>query len=190
MMRIITGKARGVRLDTLEGLATRPTAERVKEAIFSSIQFDIEGRRVLDLFAGSGQMALEALSRGASEAVMVDSSKEAAEIIRKNALKTKLFPSVKVIVNDYKLALRQMKGIERFDIVFIDAPYAAKLTGDALARLCEHDLLSDGAIVVCESDDEKTFENDQLSVIKQTRYGKTYITLYKKIDDALDLALN
>lgn len=190
MMRIITGKARGVRLDTLEGLATRPTAERVKEAIFSSIQFDIEGRRVLDLFAGSGQMALEALSRGASEAVMVDSSKEAAEIIRKNALKTKLFPSVKVIVNDYKLALRQMKGIERFDIVFIDAPYAAKLTGDALARLCEHDLLSDGATVVCESDDEKTFENDQLSVIKQTRYGKTYITLYKKVDDALDLALN
>lgn len=190
MMRIITGKARGVRLDTLEGLATRPTAERVKEAIFSSIQFDIEGRRVLDLFAGSGQMALEALSRGASEAVMVDSSKEAAEIIRKNALKTKLFPSVKVIVNDYKLALRQMKGIERFDIVFIDAPYAAKLTGDALARLCEHDLLSDGATVVCESDDEKSFENDQLSVIKQTRYGKTYITLYKKVDDALDLALN
>jgi 16S rRNA G966 N2-methylase RsmD len=83
-----------------------------------------------------------------------------------------------------------MKGIERFDIVFIDAPYAAKLTGDALARLCEHDLLNDGATVVCESDDEKTFENDQLSVIKQTRYGKTYITLYKKVDDALDLALN
>ena len=99
MMRIITGKARGVRLDTLEGLATRPTAEKVKEAIFSMIQFDIEGRRVLDIFAGSGQMALEALSRGAKDAVLIDASKEAAEIIRKNALKTKLFPNVKIMVN-------------------------------------------------------------------------------------------
>lgn len=190
MMRIITGKARGVRLDTLEGLATRPTAERVKEAIFSMLQFDIEGRRVLDLFAGSGQMALEALSRGASEAVLIDASKDAADIIRKNALKTKLFPSVKVMVSDYKLALRQMKGIDRFDIVFIDAPYAAKLTGDALSKLCEYDLLSDGAIVVCESDDDKTFENETISLVKQNRYGRTYISLYQKVDDALDLALN
>ena len=100
MMRIITGKARGVKLDTLEGLATRPTTEKVKEAIFSAIQFEIEGRRVLDLFAGSGQMALEALSRGAKDAVLVDASKEAAEIIRKNAVKTKLFPNQQMLVPD------------------------------------------------------------------------------------------
>ena len=180
MMRIITGKARGVRLDTLEGLATRPTTEKVKEAIFSMIQFDIEGRRVLDIFAGSGQMALEALSRGAKDAVLIDASKEAAEIIRKNALKTKLFPDVKVIVSDYKTALRQLTGREKFDIVFCDAPYAAKLTGDAIARLLEADVLNDGATVICESDDEKTFETDELILIKQNHYGKAYVSVYRK----------
>lgn len=180
MMRIITGKARGVRLDTLEGLATRPTAEKVKEAIFSMIQFDIEGRRVLDVFAGSGQMALEALSRGAKDAVLIDASKEAAEIIRKNALKTKLFPNVKIMVSDYKTALRQLAGREKFDIVFCDAPYAAKLTGDAIARLLEADVLNEGATVICESDDEKTFETDGFTLIKQNHYGKAYVSVYKK----------
>ncbi len=178
MMRIITGKARGVRLATLQGTATRPTAEKVKEAVFSMIQFDIEGKRVLDLFAGSGQMALEALSRGAKDAVMVDASKEAAEIIRQNALKTKLFADVQVIVNDYKLAIRQLAG-RKFDIVFIDAPYAAKLTGDALTRLCNAELLSADATVICESDDDKTYENNSLALYKQVHYGKTVITVYK-----------
>lgn len=180
MMRIITGKARGVRLDTLEGLATRPTTEKVKEAIFSMIQFDIEGRRVLDIFAGSGQMALEALSRGAKDAVLIDASKEAAEIIRKNALKTKLFPDVKVIVSDYKTALRQLAGREKFDIVFCDAPYAAKLTGDAIARLIDADILNAGATVICESDEEKTFETDSLKLIKQNHYGRVFVSVYKK----------
>ncbi len=178
MMRIITGKARGVRLATLEGLATRPTSEKVKEAVFSMIQFDIEGKRVLDLFAGSGQMALEALSRGASSAVLVDASKDAAEIIRKNALKTKLFADVQVIINDYKPAIRQLTG-KKFDIVFIDAPYAAKLTGDALTRLCEAELLSGDATVICESDDNKVYENEGLELLKQVSYGRTFITLYK-----------
>ncbi|MGN1048588.1 MAG: RsmD family RNA methyltransferase, partial [Eubacteriales bacterium] len=90
MMRIITGSAKGVRLATLDGENTRPTTERAKEAVFSMLQFDIEGRRVLDLFAGSGQMGLEALSRGAASAVMVDHAKAAVEIIHKNIEKTKL----------------------------------------------------------------------------------------------------
>ena len=84
MMRIITGKAKGIHLKTLEGNITRPTAERVKEAVFSMLQFDIEGRTVLDLFAGSGQMSLEALSRGASNAVLVDASDQAINIIKEN----------------------------------------------------------------------------------------------------------
>ena len=99
MMRIITGKAKGVRLETLDGINTRPTAERAKEAVFSMIQFEIEGRRVLDLFAGSGQMGLEALSRGAAEAVLVDHAKAAAEVIKKNVLKTKL-DGAKVVCSD------------------------------------------------------------------------------------------
>ena len=187
MMRIITGKARGVRLDTLEGLATRPTAEKVKEAIFSMIQFDIEGRRVLDVFAGSGQMALEALSRGASEAVLIEASKDAAEIIRKNALKTKLFPNVQIIVSDYKLALKQLSGKKKFDMVFCDAPYAAKLTGDALSKLCQYDLLSDEAIVICESDEDKVFETDTLKLFRHNHYGRTYISIYKIKSDLAEL---
>lgn len=182
MMRIITGKARGVRLDTLEGLATRPTTEKVKEAIFSMIQFDIEGRRVLDLFSGSGQLALEALSRGARNAVLVDASREAAEIIRKNALKTKLFPDVKILVSDYKTAIKQLKN-EKFDIVFCDAPYAAKLTGDAIKQLCEQGVLAENALIITESDDDKTYENDTLKVVKQRNYGRTFITLYEKISE-------
>ena len=179
MMRIITGKARGVKLDTLEGLTTRPTAEKVKEAIFSMIQFEVEGRRVLDLFAGSGQLSLEALSRGASEAVLVDASKEAAEIIRRNAVKTKLFLQTKVIVSDYKTAIRQLSGGNKFDIIFCDAPYAAKLTGDAVKRVVDADLLSESGIIVCESDDETPFEHPALRVRKHNRYGKTYVTIYE-----------
>ena len=100
MMRIITGSAKGKKLITLEGEATRPTSERIKGAIFSSIQFDLEERRVLDLFAGSGQMGLEALSRGATHAVMVDQSKEAIAIIRKNAERTRLADDCTIFVND------------------------------------------------------------------------------------------
>ncbi len=180
MMRIITGKARGVRLDTLEGLSTRPTAEKVKEAIFSTIQFEIEGRRVLDLFSGSGQMALEALSRGAKNAVLVDSSKEAAEIIRKNAIKTKLFPDTRVIVSDYKSAITQLKNKEKFDLVFCDAPYAAKLTSDAIDRVLRADILSDAAVVITESDEENPYEFNGLTIRKHAKYGRTYITVYEK----------
>ena len=182
MMRIITGKARGVKLSTLEGLSTRPTAEKVKEAIFSMIQFDVEGRHVLDLFAGSGQMALEALSRGAKSAVLVDSSKEAAEIIRANALKTKLFPDVRVMVCDYKNAIKELSGMERFEIVFCDAPYAAKLTGDVLERLIDEDILAYGATFICESYEDKIYKIHGLSLYKQAHYGKNYITLYKKVE--------
>ncbi len=183
MMRIITGKARGVKLDTLEGLATRPTAEKVKEAIFSMIQFEIEGRRVLDIFAGSGQLSLEALSRGAKEAVLIDASKEAAEIIRRNAVKTKLFLQTKVIVSDYKTAIRQLSAGEKFDIIFCDAPYAAKLTQDAVKRVFDADLLSDHGIMVCESDEETPFFHPALNIRKHNRYGRSFITIYEKNTD-------
>lgn len=180
MMRIITGRARGVRLDTLEGLSTRPTSEKVKEAVFSTIQFELEGRRVLDLFAGSGQLALEALSRGASRAVLVDSSKDAAEVIRRNAVKTKLFPDVKVMVCDYKVAISKLKNTEKFDLVFCDAPYAAKLTADAIDRVIRAGLLSDAAIVVTESDESEPAGFDGLNIRKHGKYGKTYITVYER----------
>lgn len=178
-MRIITGTARGVRLDTLEGNETRPTGEKVKEAIFSMLQFEIEGRRVLDIFSGSGQLALEALSRGAEAAVAVDASKDAAAIIRKNTVKTGMLHSMKVIVSDYKTALRGLEG-QSFQLIFADPPYAARLVGDTVERVLRHGLLSVGGIMVCESDVPEPYVTPALTVRRHTRYGRTYITVYER----------
>ena len=104
-MRIITGSAKGTRLETLDGEMTRPTSERVKEAIFSMIQFDVEGKRILDLFGGSGQLGLEALSRGADIATFVDSSRDAAELIKRNAQKAKLFDRCRRIYNTHFMSV-------------------------------------------------------------------------------------
>ena len=116
MMRIITGTARGIKLTTLEGDTTRPTAERVKEAVFSMIQFEIEGRTVLDLFGGSGQLALEALSRGAAKATIIDASREAMNVIMDNAKKTRLFDRCRISCADYASFIRGAQGREKYDI--------------------------------------------------------------------------
>lgn len=179
MMRIITGSARGVKLDTLEGMETRPTGEKVKEAIFSMIQFEIEGRRVLDIFSGSGQLSLEALSRGAESAVMIDASKDAAAVIRRNIVKTKNLNNTKVIVSDYKTALRGLEG-QKFQLIFADPPYAASLIGDTVDRVLRHGLLADGGIMICESEDFEPYEACGLTVRKHNKYGRTYITIYEK----------
>ena len=180
-MRIITGKAKGIRLETLEGLATRPTAERVKEAVFSMLQFDIEGRRVLDIFAGSGQMALEALSRGAREAVLVDKSREAIGIIKKNVAKTKLEDACRVYCMDYADYIRRF-GSEKFDIVFLDPPYAAGLYAPTLKALLDAEMLKETTLIVCESDSTAIFGKDEIlakkfSEVKVSRYSKTVITI-------------
>ena len=182
-MRIITGKAKGVRLKTLEGKATRPTSERVKEAVFSMIQFDLEGRSVLDLFAGSGQMALEALSRGASEATLVDRSAEAVAIIKENAAKTKLADSCTVYRSDYLDFLRRFSG-KQYDIVIIDPPYALKMYAPALRALIKSDMLKPTTLIICESGEEQVFDGDRelaglFNIEKQTRYSKTFITVFK-----------
>ena len=126
-MRIITGKARGVKLLTLDGLDTRPTSERSKEAIFSMLQFEISGRVVLDLFAGSGQMGLEALSRGASRVYLVDRSRGAYDIIKKNIEKSRLSDGCVALCEDSISFLKKQGGAEAFDIVFLDPPYATDL---------------------------------------------------------------
>lgn len=183
MMRIITGTARGTRLETLEGENTRPTAERVKEAIFSMIQFDIEGRRIFDIFSGSGQLALEALSRGAANAVLGDSSRDACEIIKKNAQKTHLYDRCRVLAMDYKDLIRAFAGKEKFDIVFIDPPYEAKLIPDTLDRIVKADILNENALVICESDFEEEIEAEGLTMIKHNRYGRIWITVFIKTAD-------
>jgi len=122
-MRVITGSARGTKLASLEGEATRPTSDKVKEALFSMIQFDIEGRSVLDLFGGSGQLAIEALSRGAERATIIDQSRDAVNIIIENAKKTHLFEKCRVSAADYSSFIRGASGRETYDIVFLDPPY-------------------------------------------------------------------
>lgn len=180
-MRIITGKAKGINIKTLEGEATRPTSQRVKEAVFSMLQFDIEGRRVLDMFSGSGQMALEALSRGATFAVMLDKSRGATEIIRKNAEKTKLTDKCSIYCTDFKDYLVRNKG-EKFDIVFIDPPYASDLVKKSLLLLVELDALKPTSLVVCESNLQNKIEDDEsvcnlYNVVKSGKYGVAHISI-------------
>ena len=182
MMRIITGSAKGKKLVSLEGEATRPTSERIKEAVFSSIQFDIENRRVLDLFAGSGQMGLEALSRGASRATFIDLSREATEIVKQNARITGFFDVCHFLVSDWRNYIRKASGREQYDLVFIDPPYAMECCADAAAYLAEKELIIPGAIVVLESGEEEISPDDpRLSgyrVIKSTHYGKkTFVNI-------------
>lgn len=181
MLRIITGMAKGKKLITLEGEATRPTSERIKEAVFSSIQFDLEERRVLDLFAGSGQLGLEALSRGASSAFFTDSSREAIEIVKKNARTCGFEDRCKYLVSDWRNYIRKASGREKFDLVFVDPPYAMECCADALERLLKSGLLADGAIVVLESGSEEldssAFSN--FECIKSTHYGKkTFVNIF------------
>ena len=178
MMRIITGSARGIKLKTLEGEATRPTAERIKEAVFSRIQFDLEGRRVLDLFSGSGQLALEALSRGALEAVMIDKSADAIKIIRENAEKTHLKDRCRIFQSDALDFINRNSG-EQFDIIFLDPPYASNLYIPILKALLNSNMLKPMSIIVCESDKDIFTEDmkGRFDIIKQNRYGKIYSTI-------------
>ena len=178
-MRIITGTARGMKLETLDGdEITRPTAERVKEAVFSAIQFDIEGRRVLDVFGGSGQMALEALSRGADFAVIADIDKKATEVIKRNAQKTKLFDKTRILTTDNKNLIKGLSSREKFDIVFLDPPYDSSLVFDTLELIERSDILNSNAYVICESDKEiAPPSSGMLEVKKAYRYGRVFVTI-------------
>ena len=180
MLRIITGAAKGKKLKTLEGEATRPTSERIKEAVFSAIQFDIENRRVLDLFAGCGQLGLEALSRGAASCMFIDSEREAMDVVKENAKAVGFFDRCRYLVSDFRNYIRKAGGRDKFDLVFIDPPYAMECCEDAVLRLAESGLLADGAIVVLESGTENPdfSENEKFEVIKSTHYGKkTFVNI-------------
>lgn len=177
-MRIITGTARGTKLESLDGDATRPTSERVKEAVFSMIQFELEDRKVLDLFGGCGQLALEALSRGSASATICDSNPEAVKIIKANAQKTHLYEKCVILTTD---AMRMIKNSkDKFDLIFIDPPYASDLCEKALNDLSERDMIAIGGIVVCESAEPLENIPDSLTVRREARYSKTYITLLER----------
>lgn len=179
-MRIITGSARGTRLTTLEGTDTRPTIERVKEALFSMIQFELDGKRVLDLFGGSGQLGLEALSRGAAHATFVDMNPEAVNVIKANAKKTKLFEKCVVLNTDYKAYIRGNTGKVRFDVIFLDPPYGQDLWKDAIDRLIRGNMIAEGGVIVMESNRTEPLEVEGFTVRRHSGYSKVYITVYDK----------
>ena len=179
-MRVITGKARGVQLKTPEGMLTRPTADRVKEALFSIINFDLPGAAVLDLFGGTGQLGIEALSRGAKSAVFVDQREDACKIIRENLRRTKLESQARVIRSDYLDYLRRSR--EKFDIILLDPPYAEVFLENALKCITEIDILQSGGIIVAERPVEKElpFEFEGFTRSKDYKYGKILLTIYRK----------
>lgn len=180
-MRVITGKARGVQLKTPDGLTTRPTTDRVKEALFSIIQFEIPGAAVLDLFGGTGQLGIEALSRGAKNAVFVDAGEPACRLIRENLKRTKLEVDAKVIRSDYLDYLKRCR--EKYNIIFLDPPYAEVFLENALKCITEIDILHSGGIIVAERPLGKElpweFEGYQRS--RDYKYGKTLLTVYRKL---------
>lgn len=181
-MRIIAGTARRRVLETLPGDdVTRPTGERVKEGLFSAIQFELDGRHVLDLFCGSGQLALEALSRGAESAVMIDDNVSAVEVIKTNAKNTGLMKQCRISRMDYSEYLKSAaaKG-EKFDLVFLDPPYAKDVKDEVLKKVSRASILAPGAIVVCESDVDRFTENEAvygLNFRRKYRYGRVFITM-------------
>ena len=179
-MRVISGKARGVNLKTPDGLLTRPTIDRVKEALFSIINFDIPASNVLDLFGGTGQLGIEALSRGAKSAVFVDQREDACRLIKENLKRTKLEEDAKVVRMDYLEYLKRSK--EKFDIIFLDPPYAEVFLENALKCITEIDILQSGGIIVAErplgKDLPWDFEGYTRS--KDYKYGKVLLTIYRK----------
>ena len=179
-MRVITGKARGVNLKTPEGLLTRPTTDRVKEALFSIIQFDIPGTRVLDLFGGTGQLGIEALSRGAKSAVFVDEREDACRLIRENLRRTQLERDAQVVRSDYLAYLSRCR--EKFGLIFLDPPYAEVFLENSLKRITEIDILESGGIMVAERPlgKELPWEFPGYTRSRDYKYGKTLITLYRK----------
>lgn len=177
-MRVITGSARGKKLITLEGDDVRPTTDIVKEALFSIIQFELEGRRVLDLFGGSGQLAIEALSRGAQNAVIVDMSKKSIDIIKKNLEHTGFTKDAVVIQSDALSFLS--RRTEKYDIAFLDPPYSMGLIEEALPRIVE--LMSSSGVIICEAPfkDELPEAVGDFALQKKYRYGKTGLFLYRR----------
>ena len=179
-MRVISGKARGIVLKTPDGMATRPTGDRVKEALFSIIQFDIPTAKVLDLCGGTGQVGIEALSRGAKSAVFVDEREDACRLIRENLKRTRLEETARVIRADYMDFLRGCK--DKFDIIFLDPPYAEAFLENSLKMITEIDILQSGGIIVAERPVEKEFLCDfpGYSRSKDYKYGNTILTLFRK----------
>lgn len=179
-MRVITGLARGRRLKELKGNDTRPTTDQVKEGMFNILQFDIEGRSVLDLFAGTGQLGIEALSRGAERAVFVEQRSEAVRLIRENVELCGFSDRARIVPGEamgYLAAAR-----EKFDLILLDPPYGSELLEKAIAHIARYDLLAPHGIIMAESAAEKTLPalSAPYAIYREYRYGRIKLTVYHR----------
>ena len=181
-MRIISGKARETKLYTLDGTATRPTLDRVKESIFNIIQNDIEDSTVLDLFSGSGAIGLEFLSRGAKRAVLCDSSKDAIKIIKQNVQKTHFEEKVEVYNMEFTKLVERLQN-QKFDIIYIDPPYATDFIKISLEKIIEYELVNENTKIIVETDDETRILNQiekmDVEITDKRKYGRATIIFLK-----------
>lgn len=177
-MRVISGKARGLKLLAPEGLDTRPTTDRVKESVFNILMPYLPCDRVLDLFAGSGAMGIEALSRNCLHCTFIESNKNAYDIIHKNAEKARVLSFAKILNTDAFSFL----SIERegFDIIFLDPPYGKGFLLPVFEKIHERDLLNPDGVIVCETElNGEGVSFPHFECIKQAKYGKTIISIFK-----------
>ena len=183
-MRVITGTARGRRLGELKGQETRPTTGKVKEGVFSALQFDIEGRRVLDLFAGTGQMGIEALSRGAQSCTFVDRRKDAAQLVRDNLAVCGLADRAQVVCADAMGYLASLRA--QYDLIFLDPPYQDDVLERAIAHIARFDILAPRGIIVAECPAEKRLPalGAPYGVYREYRYGRIKVTVYHREGEA------
>jgi len=186
-MRIISGKARGTKLYTLEGENTRPTLDRVKESIFNIIQNEIEGAKILDLFAGSGAIGLEFLSRGAEKAVLCDKSKEAINIIKKNVEKTHMEQCTEIFNMNFEECLEKIKN-EQFDIIYLDPPYATEYILKSIEKIIKLNIAKEESLIIIETDDEKRIEKEiknlDVEIVDKRKYGRATIIFLSLKKDA------
>ncbi len=174
-MRVISGTARGLKLQSLDGPDTRPTLDSVKEAIFNMIFLRVNGARVLDLFAGSGAMGIEALSRGAKEAVFADSNPKACEVVRNNLSKARMTDRAEVFCTKAEQYIERKANGEKFDLIFLDPPYALGLLDETIAAIDEHGLISEGGLIIAEADSGTPIDVKSFKLIKQKKYGRVLV---------------
>ena len=180
-MRVVSGNLRGMKLNTIEGETTRPTRDIVKEALFSIIQSYVPDAVVLDLFAGSGAIGIEALSRGSKEAIFVDLNPKCVAVIRENIQKAKLSEVSRIYNTDYKMALKKLQG-EKIDIIYVDPPYHKEMGIDAIEKISEYDLLADNGLIVIETDTNEEVPEfiGKYEKFNYKRYGRNILSLYRR----------
>lgn len=181
-MRIISGKLKGCKIDGFDLDGTRPTMERVKESLFAMIQNDLNESNVLDLFAGSGNLGIEAISQGAKKATLVDYNAKAIKVIRKNMDTLNINQSINVICSDYKMAIKKLKNNNKFDVIFLDPPYKTDFIEKSIEEITKCNILNDSGIIVCESSVlDKIIYPNIYTAIKEKKYGDKYVVILKKI---------